>query len=249
LHLTVPGLLVGTPAYMAPEQLTRQESDARTDVFAYGVMMYEYACGEHPFAAATPLATLARVLESQAMPISARLPDLPVAFCRAIERCLYKAPADRFPSAREIVAALEATDVSRPIRHSTWWRAHQLTLMALYVIATTIAWSFKESFPGPLPLWLFVMIGGASAVAGMVRGHWLFTEAVNSRRLSIERRRAARVLRVADLLIAAMLGADALLVAPVRPLLTVLTITLAVGIALAAVLMEPATTAAVFGED
>jgi hypothetical protein len=46
-----------------------------------------------------------------------------------------------------------------------------------------------------------------------------------------------------------MLGADALLVAPVRPLLTVLTITLAVGIALAAVLMEPATTAAVFGED
>ena len=51
---TRPGMIVGTPGYMAPEQINGQPADARTDVFAYGVLMYQFSCGEHPFAAASP---------------------------------------------------------------------------------------------------------------------------------------------------------------------------------------------------
>src|SRR5207248_2898192 len=112
LHPTLSGLLLGTPAYMAPEQVSRGETDPRTDVFAYGVLMYEYACGEHPFAAASPLATLACVLESQVPPIGARQPDLPGSLCQVIDRCLRKLPADRFQSAGEIAAALETADIT-----------------------------------------------------------------------------------------------------------------------------------------
>ncbi len=248
-NLTLPGMLVGTPAYMAPEQVNRQAADARADVFAFGSVMYEYASGVHPFAAANPIATLARVLESDASPLEARVPSLPRAYCVVIERCLRKSAGERFQSAGDIAAALDLIDLSTPTIHrSTWWRVHQLALIAMYVVASAVAWGFKESFPRDASLWLFIGVGCASAIAGVVRGHWLFTEAMNRARIVVEQRRAARLVTAMDLLIAASLVADALLIASVRPLWTVLAIGLAVGVALAALLMEPATTAAVFGE-
>ena len=61
---------------MAPEQLSGGTADARTDVFSYGVLLYEYATGVHPFDAATPLARIARVLESEPTPIARLRPDV-----------------------------------------------------------------------------------------------------------------------------------------------------------------------------
>lgn len=249
-HLTLPGMLVGTPAYMAPEQVNRQAADVRADVFAFGSVMYEYASGVHPFAASNPVATLARVLESDAVPLEARVPSLPRAYCTVIERCLRKSAADRFQSAGHIAAALDAIDLSTPqVHRPMWWRVHQLALIVLYTLASAVAWGFKESFPRGASLWLFIGIGCAAAVGGVVRGHWLFTEAMNRARIVVEQRRSARLVTAMDLLIAASLVADALLIASIRPLWTVLTIGLAVGVALAALLMEPATTAAVFGDN
>jgi eukaryotic-like serine/threonine-protein kinase len=249
-NLTLPGMLVGTPAYMAPEQVNRQTSDARADVFAFGTVMYEYASGEHPFVASSPIATRARVLESDPAPLGLRAPALPAGFCAVIERCLRKSPDERFQSAGAIAAELEKNDRAKPAgRHATWWRTHQTVLVALYFVASIVAWALKEAFPRDASRWLFIAIGCAAAIAGVVRGHWLFTETMNPPRIVTERRRTARGVTATDLLIAACLAADALLIAEIRPLWTVLTIGLAVGIALAALLMEPATTAAVFGED
>ena len=76
-RVTQPGVVAGTPAYMAPEQINGGAADPRVDVFAYGVVLYEYACGTHPFAAATPLATVGRILEGDATPIAERFPGLP----------------------------------------------------------------------------------------------------------------------------------------------------------------------------
>src|SRR5262249_59904707 len=66
VHATQPGTMVGTPAYMAPEQINGGAVDARSDLFAFGVVMYECACGVHPFDGSTPPAVVARVLRSDA---------------------------------------------------------------------------------------------------------------------------------------------------------------------------------------
>ena len=247
---TLPGVLVGTPAYMAPEQLNGQRADARSDVFAYGVVMYEYASGVHPFGASTPLGLLARVLESDASPVADRAPDIPGPVAMVIDRCLRKSAADRFASAADIVAALQTgshrAPTGRRAAGAAWWRAHQVVLMAIYACAGLLAWSIKEAFREPLTLWLFIAIGVWAATGGTVRAHLLFTSAINPSRLRSEHLRVRRTLRVVDLLMAAGLGVDGLSIASVRPLWGVLTVGLAAGIALATLLMEPATTATVF---
>ncbi len=246
---TLPGVLLGTPAYMAPEQLTGHAADARSDVFAYGVLLYEYACGVHPFAASTELARLARVLESDARPIEARCPQLPAAVADVIARCLKKAPSERFQSGAEILDFLTLHAAARPYRPSMmWWRMHHVAIMGVYVIAADVAWHIKEDFAGPASLWLFIGIGIGAALGGILRGHLLFTEQMNRPRLVHEWRRTRRAGRLVDLLIAAGLFGDALRPVSTRPLWAMLTMALAVGIALAAVLMEPATTAAAFGD-
>ncbi len=246
---TLPGVLLGTPAYMAPEQLNGQTADARADVFAFGVLIYEYSCGVHPFDASTQLALLARVLESDARPLEERCPYLPVAIADVVARCLRKAPAERYASGGEILEVINRNLAARRPRPSMiWWRTHQLAIMCLYVIAATVAWHIKEAFVGPTSRWAFIGLGIGAALGGIVRGHLLFTEQMNRARLVIEWRRTKRANTIVDLTMAAVLFADAAFhAAPTRPLWALLTMALAVGIALAAVLMEPATTAAAFG--
>jgi len=245
--VTLPGVLLGTPAYMAPEQLNGQPADARTDVFAFGVLMYEFACGVHPFDAGTELARLARVLDSEARPLDVRCPHAPPAFAAVIDRCLRKAPAERFATAAEIVTALDRHAQDSPRRNLAWWRTHQLTVMALYIVAATVGWSIKETLDTRSTMWLFVVLGIGGAVAGIVRGHLLFTEQMNRTRLASERRRTRRSLLTVDLAIAAALFVDGLVLAQRTPLWAVMTMAVALGIALAAVLMEPATSEAAFG--
>jgi hypothetical protein len=247
---TLPGVLVGTPAYMAPKQLNGERADARADVFAYGVVMYEYASGVHPFGASTPIGLLARVLESDARPLGDRMPHIPGAVAAVVDRCLRKSAAERFASAAEIVSALQegsrAPSASRRYAESAWWRTHQLVLIAVYACAGVLAWSIKEAFREPLLLWSFIAIGIWAATAGIVRAHLFFTSSINPSRLKNEYFRVRRTLRVVDLLMAAGLGVDGLRIAQARPLWGVLTFGLAAGIALATLLMEPATSAAFF---
>jgi hypothetical protein len=130
----------------------------------------------------------------------------------------------------------------------TWWRTHQIAAIVLYIIASSRAWQIKEWLREPVSLWVFVLMGIAASVAGIVRGHLVFTDVMNRSRLPGELRRTYRVRLVSDLLMAALLTIDVLLLAELYPLASVLTIALAAGIALAALLMEPVTTAALLGE-
>jgi serine/threonine protein kinase len=247
---TLPGLLVGTPAYMSPEQLNGQPADARADVFAFGVVLYEYACGVHPFEASTPLGLAARVLESNARPVAEGCRHIPPNVATVVDRCLRKSPAERFASAGEIVQALASSPVApepaRPERFQTMWRLHQLASMALYVVAATIAWEIKEHFKSPWSLWTFVAIGIAATVTGVSRGHLLFTWKMNRSRLTYEWQRVRPTVVAIDLLIAAGLAVDGISFASVRPLWGMLTIAFAAGLALSTTLLEPATTSAAF---
>jgi predicted Ser/Thr protein kinase len=249
-RVTQTGVMVGTPAYMAPEQINGLPIDARADVFAFGVLLYEYACGVHPFEGSTALAVIARVLESDARPIAALCPELSSGLAQIIARCLKKPPAQRFGSATEIVGALTAVgEARRPAAHATWWRVHQIAIALLYIAGAVLAWQIKEWIETPITVAVFLALGAVATIGGVLRGHLVFTEWMNQPHLTIERRRTSRATRLLDLIAGLLLFTDAAMLASTRALPAVFTLALALGIALASLVLEPATTAAVFGDE
>jgi hypothetical protein len=251
VHATQPGILIGTPAYMAPEQINGGAVDARSDIFAFGVVIYELACGVHPFDGSTPLAVMARVLESDARPIANRCPDLSPGLAEIIGRCLQKLAADRYGSAAELSAALDAVSAAPAggSPRATWWAFHQLAVSALYLAAAVLAWQIKQWMETPLTVSLFLALGAGCTIGCVLRGHLVFTERVNREHLAVERRRTRRATLILDLLFASLLFIDAILISSRKALPAVFAISLALSIALAAVLLEPATTTAAFGDD
>ena len=106
-RLTMPGLIIGTAAYMAPEQADGRAIDARTDLYALGVVLYEMLTGRVPFDADTPMAVLTKHAYEPPPPPRSLNPNLPAAVESALLRALAKNPADRYQSAAEMAADLE----------------------------------------------------------------------------------------------------------------------------------------------
>ncbi len=98
------GLLVGTPHYMSPEQIRGEHMDHRTDIYAFGAMMYKVLTGDPPFKAATPVGVLTKHLTEEPLPIGDAHPEaeVPAEGERIVMRCLAKRPADRYSSVDEI---------------------------------------------------------------------------------------------------------------------------------------------------
>jgi len=244
--LTQEGMLVGTPGYMAPEQLTGHSRDPRTDVFALGVLMYEFATGVHPFAAATHLAIAARVLSETPPGLTSLRPDLSHRFAAVVDRCLSKLRDGRFATAAEIRRVLDSPrHAGAASSVAIWWRVHQITVLALYFGASVGAWEIKQRWDGATTP-LFLIIGIVATIAGVFRAHLLFTERINSPGFASERRRAQPITLAADMVLALGLIADGGLVASKSPLIALLAIALGIGIALVRLVIEPATTAAAF---
>ncbi len=106
--LTGKGLVVGTPMYMAPEQLKGGDPDTRTDQFSWGVMSYEVLCGERPWPEKSDLlAAVATILTESPTSIRKHAPDLPPAVEATVARTLSRNPDDRFESMDEIAVLLE----------------------------------------------------------------------------------------------------------------------------------------------
>ena len=245
-RMTVDGAVVGTPGYMAPEQLKRGVIDARADIFAFGVLMYEYASGVHPFDGQTDIDRMARVLESEPRPLRELRPDVPSAFVVAITRCLRKVPAERFGSVVEIAPALTvAIPPGSSSRVTEWWRTHQLIALSLYFLASALAWQIKEWRHG-LADSAFISVAVLSTIGGFFRGHLLFTERMNPAAFDAERLRAHPITVAVDLFLAAILAVEGWQLTAVRPLAGTLTIALSIGLALTRLVIEPTTTRAAF---
>jgi len=245
IRVTQTGMLVGTPGYMAPEQLNGERGGARADVFAFGVLIYELACGAHPFASTSSLGVAARILHSDAAPIDDLCPALPAPLAAVVDRCLRKSPAERFGSAAEIAAALAGSAPGPDPAAVRWWRAHQMIVIGLYFLASLFAWMIKEG-AGSLAVGVFGVVGVAATTGGILRGHLLFTEQVNARALVAERRRMEQATLLVDAVIAGALMVDSALLSTRRPLAAVLIASLGVGIVLARLVLERSTTAVAF---
>lgn len=106
--MTSTGMAVGTPAYMAPEQLAGDAAaDHRIDIYAVGLLAYELLKGRSPFAATTPQKVLAAVLTQDPPPLIEVRPDVPPSLSEIVMSCLSKEPDERPSSARELLGALD----------------------------------------------------------------------------------------------------------------------------------------------
>jgi serine/threonine protein kinase len=104
--LTEQGMILGTLEYMAPEQLEGREADARTDIFALGVVIYEMAAGCKAFEGDSKASVIAKILTEQPPPIGTIQPVSPPELDRVVRRCLAKKPEERWQSAAELTSQL-----------------------------------------------------------------------------------------------------------------------------------------------
>jgi serine/threonine-protein kinase len=106
-NLTAEGSIIGTTQYMAPEQLEGKEADSRTDIFAFGLVLYEMITGKRAFTGKSPASLIAAILEKEPEPISASRPLTPPALDRAVKICLAKDPDERWQNVRDLMNELK----------------------------------------------------------------------------------------------------------------------------------------------
>ena len=105
---TAQGVLLGTPAYMSPEQAEGRPADARSDVFSFGAVLYEMLTAKRPFEGATAMSLLSAILKDTPPQLRLLRPEVDLRLEALVERCLEKDPAARYPSAQELPPDLEA---------------------------------------------------------------------------------------------------------------------------------------------
>jgi len=111
-NMTATGMVMGSPAYMSPEQLRGQRVDARSDVFALGAVFYELLAGKRAFPGRGLADIMMNVLNREVVPFSEAAPATPAPVALAVVRCLRKDPAERYRTAGELHAALEVLEAA-----------------------------------------------------------------------------------------------------------------------------------------
>jgi hypothetical protein len=232
-RLTREGAMLGTPAYMAPEQLVGAAVDARADIYAVGVILSEMLTGHHPLTG------------GDAAEISSALRTI-------IARCLQTDPAARFSSATELLAALQRADAPAPLDGESvtgalwWWRFHQAATAVVYAAMVYPLWIARGVIGGMAGRLLFIAGLTAIIAAVTLRLHLWFTSRFYSGELEWARGRNGRWLMGADALVAAALVGGGLAMGDQRAPLGDVLIAMGVISALAFLVIEPVTARAAF---
>ena len=245
-NLTVAGAVLGTPAYMAPEQFAGGETDFRVDLYSVGILLLEMTTGVHPFATGS-------------IP-RAPIPDA----IKAIgEKCLARDPRDRDATTRELLAALEWCRAAlRTGQHAGqynvtvggetsvtalwWWEFHQAVAALVYWLMAIPVWAARGYIGGLPGRAIFVVTLAAIIVSANLRLHLWFTSRFYPRELQWVRARTAWWILAADWVFVASLAGAGLLVGDSRAALATLLLAMGIGIAVVFLFVEPVTERAAF---
>ncbi len=196
--LTTAGSIIGTIQYMSPEQIEGKEADARSDIFAFGAVLYEMATGKRAFQGKSHLSTASSILEKDPDPISTVQPLAPKALEHAVQTCLAKDPEERFQNAHDLKLQLQwltgagaegpvavtPTDARSPMKVWVAW-----AVAALAVVASVLFWIMRDT-------------GNRPAVArfsiALPANTWLDTDGGLPLAISSDGQRVAYVVRSGD---------------------------------------------------
>ena len=147
---TRPGVIIGTIAYMSPEQASGKPVDGRGDIFSFGVVLYEMLEGRRPFTGATDLELLQTIIHRPPEPMRA---DIPLALRAAVEKALEKDPEDRYQSMRDLVVDLKRVSRQSPETSSAaarrrFWRIAVSAVVALAALAGGGIALYRSRRPG-----------------------------------------------------------------------------------------------------
>jgi hypothetical protein len=243
-RLTRTGFALGTPAYMAPEQLLGGAVEPRADVYAWGVVVSEMLHGRHP-------------LDKTAA--SAPTTKVDGGLTTIIARCLMPDPSAR-PSARELLTALGASTnqaigvqpsatANQPSPTRWWWEFHQAMAALIYWGMVAPAWYARGQIGGTSGRAFFITLVASVIVAANLRLHMWFTSRFYERELTWVHDRSGRWIRIADWVFAGTLVAGGLLISDERSPLAIILPGVGVGAVVAFLLIEPVTTRAAFPKE
>ena len=233
-RLTRAGAMLGTPAYMAPEQLLGRSVDARADIYAVGILLTEMLTGQHPLRGGSSSTALTGPLAT------------------IITTCTQTDPGARYGSAHDLEVALAAartSDTSGPGERTPavgggrfWWEFHQAVVAGVYSVMAVPGWYAR----GLIGAWhgraFFIVLLAAIVVAVTARLHLWFTSRFYPTELEWVHRRSRIWIRMADWIFAATLAIGGILIRDEHSPLTMVLPSVAIGAVVAFLLIEPVTT-------
>ena len=257
-RLTEAGVALGTPGYMAPEQLGGGDTDARADIFSFGVLAWELATGEHPFGTdqSTILARMAGLMDADPADVMKRSAPRPGRTLPGLDqialRCLRSSPSDRYASASALIQDLRGlgapSDPAAPLAATPshalwWWQFHQATLALLDAATPVLALLVRQSIRAPYGRWIFLAVLALATLAVTLRLNLLFISRVHAATLASHRRRLFPSIAAAEGLLAGILLVSALMLGSAADTTAAPLLSVALILVASLAIIEPATTA------